>query len=248
MRFGPSCTGGSEREHARLRRREGAENGHCPSSARLLPAVKSRTHARASRQAGRIERGAWLLLPSNMARSVRRGRCPACLPAVDMSLSKENEMTTRRLTAALAVAIIVWTGSPIIVWTASPALAQDTGKTEAAKLASESRAALQNLSAGVPLAKELEDCGGILVFPSVTKAGLGIAAGRSGRAVLELLQDHGRVLRVAGRRAKLRRWDVLHERGCRRRARRREGFRSWCRPEHRDGGRGHGEEQHDPDP
>ena len=71
-------------------------------------------------------------------------KMPTCLAAVDMSLSKENEMTTRRLTAALAVAIIVWTASPIIVWTASPALAQDTGKTEAAKLASESRAALQN--------------------------------------------------------------------------------------------------------
>ena len=64
-----------------------------------------------------------------------------------MSLSKENEMTTLRLTAALAVGIIAWT--------ASPALAQDKGKTEAAKLASESRAALQNLYAGVPLAKEL---------------------------------------------------------------------------------------------
>ena len=54
-------------------------------------------------------------------------------------------MTTLRLTAALAVGIIVWT--------AGPALAQDQGKTEAAKLASESQAALQNLYAGVPLRK-----------------------------------------------------------------------------------------------
>jgi lipid-binding SYLF domain-containing protein len=93
-----------------------------------------------------------------------------------MSLSKENEMTTRRLTAALAVAIIVWT--------AGPALAQDKGKTEAAKLASESRAALQNLSAGVPLAKELAKTAvAILVFPSVTKAGLGIG-GQYGEGTL----------------------------------------------------------------
>ena len=93
-------------------------------------------------------------------------------------------MTTPRLTAALAVAIIVWTASPIIVWTASPALAQDTGKTEAAKLASESRAALQNLSAGVPLAKELAKTAvAILVFPSVTKAGLGIG-GQYGEGTL----------------------------------------------------------------
>jgi len=56
-------------------------------------------------------------------------------------------MTTLRLTAALAVGIIAWT--------ASPALAQDKGKTAAATLSSESQAALQNLYAGVPLAKEL---------------------------------------------------------------------------------------------
>ncbi len=76
-------------------------------------------------------------------------------------------MTTRRLTAALAVAIIVWTAARHWLRT--------QGKTEAAKLASESRAALQNLSAGVPLAKELgKTAVAILVFPSVTKAGLGI--------------------------------------------------------------------------
>ena len=93
-----------------------------------------------------------------------------------MSLSKENGMTTLRLTAALAVGIIVWT--------AGPAMAQDQGKTEAAKLASESRAALQNLYAGVPLAKELgKTAAAILVFPSVTKAGLGIG-GQYGEGTL----------------------------------------------------------------
>ena len=85
-------------------------------------------------------------------------------------------MTTLRLTAALAVGIIVWT--------AGPAMAQDQGKTEAAKLASESRAALQNLYAGVPLAKELgKTAAAILVFPSVTKAGLGIG-GQYGEGTL----------------------------------------------------------------
>ena len=84
-------------------------------------------------------------------------------------------MTTLRLTP-LAVAIIVWT--------ASSALAQDKGKTEAAKLASESRAALQTLSAEVPLAKELgKTAVAILVFPSVTKAGLGIG-GQYGEGTL----------------------------------------------------------------
>ena len=153
-------------------------------------------------------------------------------------------MTTLRLTAALAVGIIVWT--------AGPAMAQDQGKTEAAKLVSESRAALQNLYAGVPLAKELgKTAAAILVFPSVTKAGLGIGGQyRRGYAVERrcaggLLQDHGRVRRVAGRSAELRLCDVFRECGCRRGPRRREGLRSWCRPEHRGGGRGHGEEQYD---
>jgi lipid-binding SYLF domain-containing protein len=93
-----------------------------------------------------------------------------------MSLSKEHGMTTLRLTAALAAGIIVGT--------AGPAMAQDQGKTEAAKLASESRAALQNLYAGVPLAKELgKTAAAILVFPSVTKAGLGIG-GQYGEGTL----------------------------------------------------------------
>ena len=85
-------------------------------------------------------------------------------------------MTTVRLTAALAVGILAWTVTPV--------LAQDKGKTEAAKLASESQAALKNLYAGVPLAKELaKTATAILVFPSVTKAGLGIG-GQYGEGTL----------------------------------------------------------------
>ena len=85
-------------------------------------------------------------------------------------------MTTRRLTAALALGILAWM--------ANPALAQDKGKTEAAKLASESQAALQQLYANVPLAKELgKKATAILVFAKVTKAGLGIG-GQYGEGTL----------------------------------------------------------------
>jgi len=63
-------------------------------------------------------------------------------------------------------------------------VAQDKGKTEAAKLASESQAALQQLYASVPLAKELgPKAHAILVFPKVTKAGLGIG-GQYGEGTL----------------------------------------------------------------
>jgi lipid-binding SYLF domain-containing protein len=85
-------------------------------------------------------------------------------------------MTTLRLTAALALGILAWTASPV--------LAQDKGKTEAAKLANESQAALEKLYAAVPLAKELgKTAVEILVFPGVTKAGLGIG-GQYGEGTL----------------------------------------------------------------
>ena len=65
-----------------------------------------------------------------------------------------------------------------------PSAAQDKGKTEAAELASESQAALQKLYASAPLAKELgPKAHAILVFPEVTKAGLGIG-GQYGEGTL----------------------------------------------------------------
>jgi len=74
-------------------------------------------------------------------------------------------MKTRRFAVALALVTFVGTG---------PALAQDKGKTEAAKLASESRAALKKLTATVPLARQLETTAvAVLVFPQITKAGFG---------------------------------------------------------------------------
>jgi lipid-binding SYLF domain-containing protein len=88
---------------------------------------------------------------------------------------KELKMKTRRFAAALALVTLACTGR---------LLAQDKGKTEAAKLASESQAALKKLSATVPLAKELaKTAEAILVFPQITKAGLGIG-GQYGEGTL----------------------------------------------------------------
>jgi lipid-binding SYLF domain-containing protein len=56
-----------------------------------------------------------------------------------------------------------------------PSVAQDKGKTAAAELASASQAALETLSGSVQLAKLLRPkAQAILVFPKVTKAGLGV--------------------------------------------------------------------------
>ncbi|HEY6616351.1 MAG TPA: lipid-binding SYLF domain-containing protein, partial [Vicinamibacterales bacterium] len=58
------------------------------------------------------------------------------------------------------------------------------GKTEAAQLASESKAALQTLNSSVELAKLLgPKAQAILVFPKVTKAGLGVG-GQYGEGTL----------------------------------------------------------------
>jgi lipid-binding SYLF domain-containing protein len=66
----------------------------------------------------------------------------------------------------------------------SASFAQDKGKTEAGELTSESQAALQALYAKAPLAKQLgPKATAILVFPEVTKAGLGIG-GQYGEGAL----------------------------------------------------------------
>jgi lipid-binding SYLF domain-containing protein len=89
---------------------------------------------------------------------------------------KEHTMKTLLLAASLAVAMLACTPGAV--------LAQDEGKTEAAKLASESKAALQKLTSSVPLAAELQKTAvAILVFPSITKAGLGIG-GQYGEGTL----------------------------------------------------------------
>ena len=74
--------------------------------------------------------------------------------------------TTWMAGAAMAAAIISAAHTPVV---------QDKGKTAAAELTSASQAALENLSGSVPLAKLLRPkAQAILVFPKVTKAGLGI--------------------------------------------------------------------------
>jgi len=87
-------------------------------------------------------------------------------------------MTTTWMAGVLA-------GSALIcVCAAGPTVAQDKGKTEAAKLASSSQAALQKLYGSVDLAKQLgAKAQAILVFPSVKKAGLGIG-GQYGEGTL----------------------------------------------------------------
>jgi lipid-binding SYLF domain-containing protein len=85
-------------------------------------------------------------------------------------------MKTRRFVAALA--LVTLAGVPGSLG------AQEKGKTEAAKLASESQAALRQLNAGVPLAAQLTKTAvAVLVFPTITKAGLGIG-GQYGEGTL----------------------------------------------------------------
>ena len=71
-----------------------------------------------------------------------------------------------------------------IAMAVSPVQAEDKAKTPAAKLADDSRAALQSLYARVPLAKSLgPKAHAILVFPTVLKAGL-IVGGQYGEGTL----------------------------------------------------------------
>ena len=76
--------------------------------------------------------------------------------------------------ALLAAALVLTTGLS----------AQEKGKTAAAELNKDSQAALAQLNASVPLAKILTpQAHAILVFPKVTKAGLGIG-GQYGEGTL----------------------------------------------------------------
>jgi lipid-binding SYLF domain-containing protein len=74
-------------------------------------------------------------------------------------------------------------GASVICLAQQP-FAQDKGKTEAAELTRASQAALQQLYASAPLAKGLEPkAHAVLVFPKITKAGLGIG-GQYGEGAL----------------------------------------------------------------
>jgi lipid-binding SYLF domain-containing protein len=81
----------------------------------------------------------------------------------------------------LSFAVLLSTG---LVLVSRPSLAQDKGKTAAGELTSQSQAALAQLSATAPLAKSLAPKAyAVLVFPKVTKAGLGIG-GQYGEGAL----------------------------------------------------------------
>ena len=132
---------------------------------------------------------------------------------------------------------------------AHPLSAQDKGKTAAAELEAASKAALQNLYASAPLAKGIGPTAhAILVFPKVTKAGLGIggqygegALLKKGTAVAYYKTTGASFgLQAGGQQYRLR--DVLHEREGLGATRQRKRFRSRCRTEHRGGGRGDGED------
>jgi lipid-binding SYLF domain-containing protein len=71
-----------------------------------------------------------------------------------------------------------------LVLLAGPSAAQDKGKTAAGELTSQSQAALAQLVAKAPLAKTLNaKAVAVLVFPKITKAGLGIG-GQYGEGTL----------------------------------------------------------------
>ena len=87
----------------------------------------------------------------------------------------------KRMRTAWMAGVLVGTA---FVFAANPSVAQDKGKSEAAELTSESNASLQQLIASVPVAKALApNAVAILVFPKVTKAGLGIG-GQYGEGTL----------------------------------------------------------------
>jgi len=85
------------------------------------------------------------------------------------------------MTTTLMAGVLAGTA---LMCAAQPAVAQDKGKTAAAELTRTSQAALQQLYASVPLAKVLgPKAHAILVFPKVTKAGLGVG-GQYGEGAL----------------------------------------------------------------
>jgi len=85
-------------------------------------------------------------------------------------------MTLLRLASLLATSALAFASQP--------SQAQDQGKTKASELVSSSKAALTQLQAKAPLAKQLTPkAHAILVFPKVTKAGL-MVGGQYGEGAL----------------------------------------------------------------
>jgi len=73
-----------------------------------------------------------------------------------------------------------------------PSIGEETGKTGASQLSRDANAALKELFARVPLAKSLgEKAHAVLVFPKVTKAGLGIGGQYGDGALIQNGQTVG---------------------------------------------------------
>jgi lipid-binding SYLF domain-containing protein len=88
-------------------------------------------------------------------------------------------MPVKAITLSFAVLLAM-----ALVLVTRPSIAQDKGKTAAAELTSQSQAALTRLDASAPLAKTLKSkAHAVLVFPEITKAGLGIG-GQYGEGTL----------------------------------------------------------------
>ena len=132
---------------------------------------------------------------------------------------------------------------------AHPLPAQDKGKTAAAELEAASKAALQKLYASAPLAKGIGPTAhAILVFPKVTKAGLGIggqygegALLKKGTAVAYYKTTGASFGLQAGGQQYGYAMFFMNEKALAA-ARQRERLRGRCRTEHRAGGRGYGED------
>jgi lipid-binding SYLF domain-containing protein len=93
--------------------------------------------------------------------------CGTAHQPVRFSSFKEDDVGTTWIAGVLMATALISAGRPSV--------AQDKGKTAAAELESSSQAALEKLTGSVQLAKLLRPkAQAILVFPTVTKAGLGI--------------------------------------------------------------------------
>ena len=93
-------------------------------------------------------------------------------------------MRTERFVKVLRHFFAVATTAVCLALAALPAAAQVPGKTSAGELNRQSQSALQQLYAKVPAARSIgKKAAAVLVFPSVTKAGLGVG-GQYGEGAL----------------------------------------------------------------
>jgi hypothetical protein len=139
-----------------------------------------------------------------------------------------------------------WLGGLLVLALAAMPLMRPhpVAAASAAELNREAAAALESLYAKTPGAKELgAKAKGILVFPSIIKAGF-IIGGQYGEGAL---REGGRLVWPSGRRADVRVRAVLHDRLCAEISRRERWLGDRHRPERRDRGRGHGSGDHDHD-